>query len=263
MWKRVLVTSVLVGSVLFACGGKTDGVGHASSSGSGSSGSGSSSGGTGSSSGVTGSSSGVTGSSSGESGSSSGCGPGCRPQCVDIDPASYDRSCNTADDCVYITTGQICQGDCASCGGTPINKDGYAQWSATVAMVDPGTCFCGAPAPLGCVNHVCQAEPPVEIDAGPPDAGACVNIDLSTYDVSCKVDSDCTQITSGEVCDRNCACGGSAVNVDGLSRYQQELQGAGTGPACSCPAFGVPRCIATKCTLCGFDGTPNQCPDAG
>ena len=271
MWKPVLASSVLVAALVLACGGRTDGVGNGSSSGASSSGAGSSSGsgstsssgGTGSSSGgVTGSSSGgISGSSSGESGSSSG-----GPSCVFIDPGSYDHSCNAAADCVYITSGEICRGDCASCGSTPINQDGYAKWSATVATIDPATSFCGAPAPLACVSHVCQAQP-VELDAGvietgPPDASGCVFIDLSTFDQSCKVDSDCTEITSGQVCDRNCACGGSAVNVDGLARYQQEVQGAASGPACSCPAFGQPRCIASKCTLCPFGG-PNQCPDAG
>lgn len=254
MWIRAFVSSALVGALFLACGGRTDGIPSSSSSGasSGSSSSGSSSGGS------SGSSSGV---------SSSGSSSGTVVSCVYVDLNSYDRSCNTASDCVYISSGDICDGSCADCGSDLINVDGLSRYQNAIAPIHLGQCYCGAPAPAECIDHQCtsgvdvvDAGPP---DEGPPDTGVCVNVDLSTYDVSCKVDSDCIQITSGEICSGSCACGGSTINADGQSRYDQQLSQVQLAP-CACPAFGVARCITGTCTLCkyGPNGTAN-CPDGG
>jgi hypothetical protein len=49
-----------------------------------------------------------------------------------------------------------------------------------------------------------------------------VNVDLSTYDRSCGTDSDCVGVFGGKLCAGQCACfADDAINVDGLSRYQQ------------------------------------------
>jgi len=96
---------------------------------------------------------------------------------------------------------------------------------------------------------------------GPDAGGACVNIDLSTYDQSCRQDSDCTLITPGEICPGDCSCGGATVNVSEEARYVAAVSGLQTG-VCGCPAEESPRCIQNRCTLCGF-GTTGACADAG
>ena len=100
------------------------------------------------------------------------------------------------------------------------------------------------------------------IDAG----GACVTIDPSTFDPSCKLDSDCMAIVSGTFCSGqpSCVCPGPvAINVAGQSQYQAQLQAVySLGPplGCFCPYVGHPRCVANVCTVCG---DPNPCPDGG
>jgi len=96
------------------------------------------------------------------------------------------------------------------------------------------------------------------------DAGqACVDIVLSTYDQSCNQASDCMTIQAGEVCNGDCACGGSPVNISGQARYDQAVSGI-RFEGCPCPASPPPACIAGTCVSCGFGpGQPAGCPDAG
>jgi hypothetical protein len=248
MWVRALTVSTLVATFFLACGGRTDGVGSSSSS------SGASSGGSGSGSG-SGSSSGST-----SSGSSSG-----STSCVFVDLSTYDRSCNTASDCVYVTGGDICNGSCPwSCGSDLINASQLGRYESAVASIQVNdNCECGVAAPPQCIDHLCTYGVDV-VDAGPADAGLCVDVDLSTYDQSCKGDSDCVEISAGLLCSGNCACGGSTINVDGQARYDQEIAPIDFG-LCPCPAEGVPRCVTGKCTLCGSLGQnqPPGCPDGG
>jgi len=249
MWNRVLASFVLVGSVLLACGGRTDDL-HASSSGSGGSSGGGSGGGSGGSSGGgsggssgggSGSSSGISGSSSGVSSSSSG-----GPACVYVDPSTYDTSCNQASDCVYVTTGEVCDGYCQGCGNTLINQDGLARYDQTVASIVVGQCGCDLQVPPSCVNHQCASEGP---DGGPPDGGTCVYVDPSSFDHSCNVDSDCTSILSGDICSGQCDCGGNtAINVDGESQYQDDVAGIAF-LGCPCPAPPPTVCVAGTCEL--------------
>jgi hypothetical protein len=91
------------------------------------------------------------------------------------------------------------------------------------------------------------------IDAGP----TCVDINLSTYDHSCNVDTDCTLLTGGQVCSGNCDCGGTPVNISGQAAYQAALGSIQLGE-CPCPYTGTPRCVQSQCTLCGIG--PNQPP---
>jgi hypothetical protein len=248
MWNRVIASSAVVASLLcaFACGGRTDGLGSNSSSGASSSGS--SSGTSGSSSGISGSSSGGTGSSSGisssSSGGSSGSSSGELPQCVYVDPTTYDQSCNTASDCTYVTTGDVCDGFCDGCGSTLINQDGLARYEQAIAGLVPGQCACGVSLPPACVNHQCVVEGP---DGGPLDGGTCVYVDPSTYDTSCKVDTDCTLIRSGEICSGECSCGGNtAINVDGEVQYKNAIAGLDLLD-CPCVAQPPPFCGGGQC----------------
>jgi hypothetical protein len=151
------------------------------------------------------------------------------------------------------------------CGGDLINTSQLSRYENAIASIPQSVCDCGVALPPQCVNHRCTS--PVDvIDAGPPpDAGVCVNVDVSTYDQSCTVDSDCVEISAGLLCDKDCLCGGSTINGDGQARYDAAIAPLGTGPACSCPGFGNPRCVKGHCTMCGGPGAPNQpgCPDGG
>jgi hypothetical protein len=107
------------------------------------------------------------------------------------------------------------------------------------------------------------------VDAG-TDAKQCLTIDPSTFDRSCAIDSDCVTIAPGTYCsgDPWCMCPTASINVDGQSRYQQELQNLQStltpGPrGCSCPFFGRPTCVAKQCVLCGGASNTPGCPDAG
>src|ERR1019366_7166364 len=191
--------------------------------------------------------------------------------CVNVELSSYDRSCNVDADCVEITSGTICNGNC-ECGGSVINVDGQARYQSQVAGIMSGDCPCFDSGNPTCVDHTCTICAPgsggscgvTAVDAGPPpsDAATCVNIDLSTYDQSCTQSSDCVSVTAGTLCSGECACRGSLINVDGQARYNQAI--TGIVPAmCACPSWGEPACVQDRCVFCGF--TPNQpgCPDGG
>ena len=91
-----------------------------------------------------------------------------------------------------------------------------------------------------------------------------MNIDLSAYDQSCKVDSDCMEITSGLICPTSCQCGGSVINVSGQAQYDQAIESIGSdGTSCPCDPGGVPRCVSGQCLLCGFGESQAGCPDGG
>jgi hypothetical protein len=262
--------ALLAGLAFAACGGKTSGVDLSGSSGSsGSSGGswGASSGSSGSSSGIasssgTGSSSGISGSSSGGGGSSSSGGA-----CVYVDPSAYDQSCKQDSDCVGITPGEVCDSNC-ECGGAAINVDGEARYEQAISSVPPGL-GCGCPASLvTCTAGACCAggpfDPPacnLAVDAG-SDAGLCVNVDLSTYDTSCTKDSDCFQITAGELCAPPCLCGGAAINVSGEPRYNAAIAPLlNTLGGCDCPVAFPVTCFQNTCQVCSPSGVP--CADGG
>jgi hypothetical protein len=181
--------------------------------------------------------------------------------CVTIDVTTYDRSCQQASDCISISAGTFCDGECG-CGGATINGDGESRYESQLAQITQGDCFCPEePAPQ-CLENVCTVctgganDPPACGDTlGVPDASTCVYIDLSDYPTGCQFDSDCTTITSGEICSGSCACGGSTINVSGQAEYDDAVQSLQI-EGCPCPFTGEPRCIESACTLCGLG--PNQ-----
>ncbi|HEY3817430.1 MAG TPA: hypothetical protein VGL81_09680 [Polyangiaceae bacterium] len=198
--------------------------------------------------------------------------------CVDIDPASYDVSCQVDTDCVSIVAGPLCPGyTCACPGGGAINASSEAQYQAALESIQEGSgilCECPAfPGPqcLGGVCTVCAglpADPPAchstPPDAG-PDAAVCVDVDLSTYDQSCQTSDDCIGITAGVLCPGSCECGGAAVNISEQLRYQTTIAELGMSVGgCPCPAPGPIGCVQNKCTVCGYGaGQPAGCPDGG
>jgi hypothetical protein len=76
--------------------------------------------------------------------------------------------------------------------------------------------------------------------------GTCVDIELSTYDLSCKQASDCILIQTGEVCSGQCSCGGQPVSASEQSRYDQATSGI-RFVGCSCPKEVAPSCFENRC----------------
>jgi hypothetical protein len=186
--------------------------------------------------------------------------------CVNVDLSTFDRSCKQASDCVSVTAGELCTGQC-SCGGSFINADGLARYQQLVAGVEPGTCFCGEEPAPECIDGTCSVGTAIGgDDAGTTsvaDSGVCVDIDPSKYPDSCSDDSDCVDVTTGMICTGGCACGGTAMSKSGLTEYQQATQGVQTGE-CPCPSGGMPRCVQNECILCPSLGSNAPgCPDGG
>jgi hypothetical protein len=157
---------------------------------------------------------------------------------------------------------QTCRVELTLSNGTTHAVDAtfYARWLP-----------CGSD-PQGCGLAV-EASPPeinlVECDTGVgptnyPDGDACVNVDLSRYDRSCKSNSDCMAVTSGTICRPGCegACPNAAINVDDKARYFEALaplQVYGPDP-CECGFIPAPDayCIQGLCIYCR-----SGCSDAG
>jgi hypothetical protein len=182
--------------------------------------------------------------------------------CVTIDVSTYDRSCQQASDCVTISAGTFCDGECG-CGGSTINADGQSRYAAQLASITQGDCFCPNEPTPECIENVCTictgspTDPPGCESIEPVEAGTCVDVDLTTYDQTCRADSDCIEVTAGEICADSCECGGSAINQNDAQRYANATDGI-TTEACPCPYFGNPRCVAGSCAICPDPSDPNQ-----
>lgn len=74
--------------------------------------------------------------------------------CVDINPASYETSCNSDSDCTLVRTGDICDGQC-SCGDTPINQSGISKYQAATSGLSLEACPCVFPGTVNCVASQC------------------------------------------------------------------------------------------------------------
>jgi hypothetical protein len=79
-------------------------------------------------------------------------------------------------------------------------------------------------------------------------------IEPSNYDQSCKVDSDCVNVSKGDACLPcivSCPSGG-AINRGDLPKYQSDISKTVgynelTGVVCHCPAIEIPCCRAGTC----------------
>jgi hypothetical protein len=79
----------------------------------------------------------------------------------------------------------------------------------------------------------------------------CVTLDLSTFDRSCHVDSDCMSIASGTACPSGCFCPNDAINVDDRLRYETTIASLPFKTAtCPCPSGPMPNpvCKQSVCT---------------
>jgi hypothetical protein len=228
---RVIASACLLAlGLIGACGGQEVG-----------------SGGTGGSSGSAGSSG--SGGSGGTGGSISDAG-----NCVDVVLSTYSKSCDSPSDCILITAGEVCTGDC-NCEGSPVSASEEARYKAATAGIELGTCFCAkAPVPQ-CIDHTCtlagedDSGTTSTSDGGEVEAGStCADIELSSYDQTCTKTSDCIEITSGEICPTSCLCGGSTINKDGQAKYEAAISGIKT-QNCPCAAGPIPSCVHGKCTM--------------
>jgi hypothetical protein len=95
------------------------------------------------------------------------------------------------------------------------------------------------------------------------DGGTCIDVDTSTYDLSCQQASDCITVSAGRICDGySCLCGGSTINASGQARYEAaiaSLRPTDAGPFCECPASIAPHCLQGTCVVC--DGLPSDPPE--
>lgn len=80
---------------------------------------------------------------------------GAAAACVYVDLSTYDRSCNKDADCVEITSGKVCSGDCL-CGTCAINNDGLTRYRQTLAPLRFGLCGCPADHGAHCIQGVCS-----------------------------------------------------------------------------------------------------------
>jgi hypothetical protein len=215
--------------------------------------------------------------------------------CIDLRVTSADLACTTDDDCEFATIGEVCPDDCCG-GGSVVNTSAATRLGMlTSSIAFSPACKgvdCGAPIGEPVCNHgVCAAcetssvngtlcdtvgadggtvtttskadagtrtgrdsgTTTITADAGP----GCVDIDLSTYDLSCQQASDCILVPSGVVCTGNCDCGGSPVSASEQSRIDQALSGI-TLEQCPCPASTPPQCLNGTCAVC--DGPGNESP---
>jgi hypothetical protein len=170
--------------------------------------------------------------------------------------------------------------------GCPIASDIDTGASLGKACAPEGT-YCANPAcdpcertcpAVQCTQRVwtravntalCTGSSDAAIGDASGDGAVCIDIDPSTFDQTCALDSDCFEVTAGTFCGGAawCMCGFAAINVDGQSRYQQDLQDISRLPpgprGCNCPAMGRPACVAKQCVLCGGPASTPGCPDAG
>jgi hypothetical protein len=88
---------------------------------------------------------------------------------------------------------------------------------------------------------------------------ACGVIQASDYDQSCKADSDCVIVFSGDTCTDQFRCENATINKNAAAGYHPIIPVGGA--ACYCGMPGIASCIGGVCTMC----PPNGCPvkDAG
>jgi hypothetical protein len=177
--------------------------------------------------------------------------------CVEFEPTPSDLTCGGDLDCALVRTGEVCKDQC-SCGDAPVNAAAAARFASDTAPLDLASCPCAFSGEARCLAGRCTLcgiggnQPAGCDDAAttPPatDGGKCVNVDLSTYDQSCVRATDCIVILTGQVCNSECACGGSPVNATEQARYDEATSGLTPG-ACSCPLEPEPSCVGNKCVL--------------
>ncbi len=111
-------------------------------------------------------------------------------------------------------------------------------------------------------------------DAAAYDAVAYCEISAANYDTSCSTASDCISdaggfpVQFGNYCQTStCWCGGDAINRNSAKQYVSDVSktpwgsGAVVPPACSCPVYFGPCCIAGQCSTNCPSPCISGCPD--
>jgi hypothetical protein len=135
-----------------------------------------------------------------------------------------------------VTEGNVC--GCQGCQNAAISQAAQATWTADRARIQcppvpptPCPAFSCIQILASCGGGRCTARRPVIIDA-------------ASYDTTCRTDSDCKTIYTGEVCSA-CKCATAAVNTAGFAQYQKDIAGVACTPGpmlCDCVAIGVAHC---------------------
>jgi hypothetical protein len=132
----------------------------------------------------------------------------------------------------------------------------------TLEPVEPTPISAAGPAPDG--GPIFRQPPPIDADL--PDHSVpvqqCVDIEVTTADLACAVDTDCTYATTGEVCPSNCYCGDTPVNQAAADRINSELPPMAPGIGCACGAPADLRCIQGQCGFGSLDWDAGE-PDSG
>ncbi len=75
--------------------------------------------------------------------------------CVDVDLATYDRSCHQSSDCIGITPGVLCPGSC-TCGGAAVNVSEQLRYQNTIEQLGTSSaCPCVAGGAIACIQNEC------------------------------------------------------------------------------------------------------------
>ena len=206
------------------------------------------------------------------------------PVCLDggaVDAGAADGGCTIYPPCVGVDLPPGCTWGAATCNPAtktfscpePVCPDSGTAGSACVAA--GGTCT--GTGGVACANKAPDADQDCNPDLNPAgsfccldaakDAGTCVDIALSSYDLSCTQTSDCIPIYAGQLCDGNCACPNATVNASGQSQYEQAISGLTLG-ICGCPASSPPSASQASASSRGqgkawTPGTPFACGTKG
>lgn len=192
-------------------------------------------------------------------------------KCVDIDPSSYDQSCQQDTDCIPIVSGSFCpnSSSCLCAGSVAINASQQVRYESELSSIHfVGGCNC--PAVLGprCLGGVCTvcagvpSDPPAchsMAGYGPPQdciaaGGQCVTGPSSA----------CAKLGPGNTCNCNPGCtpsgsycclefvdaGEAALNGSADSSDESESRpGEGGEPTCV-PENGVYTCLGGSWPAC-------------
>jgi hypothetical protein len=155
-----------------------------------------------------------------------------------------------------IRSGVICSPTCF-CGGSTINVDGQARYSAQIAPIVDEGCPCPAFGVPTCgTNHQCVLCGGITTDPpscpGDVDASTCVSVQASSFNQSCKVDTDCIEVATGTLCTGQCRCPTDTISASAQGAYDMAIAPilGGPPPNCLCPSPGYAYCAGGTCAIC-------------
>jgi hypothetical protein len=137
---------------------------------------------------------------------------------------------------------------CTSGGGQP---------ASTFACASPQDCFAhfvAGPQVFCCIHNACIEGQAAEAQTCSDPAAQ--NIMASSYDQSCRTDSDCIAVEEGNFCDpgANNGCTNAAINKSALPQYKADLAKTQAGVCfglSGCPEESSPCCQNGTCQVNG------------